>query len=171
MKKLVIIGNGIAGTTLARWVRKLSEFEIEMISDESPLFYSRTALMYVFMGDVKLQDTYGYPEGFFKKNKIKLIHARAEYIDTTHKSIQLKKEGTTFETSYDYLVIATGSKPTFYNWPNQNAKGVQGFYHLDDLQELEENAKNAKNAVLVGGGLIGIELAEMLQRRGINTQF
>ena len=52
-----------------------------MISDESPLFYSRTALMYVFMGDVKLQDTYGYPEAFFEKNNIKLIHARAEHID------------------------------------------------------------------------------------------
>ena len=73
MKKLVIIGNGIAGTTLARWVRKLSEFEIEMISDESPLFYSRTALMYVFMGDVKLQDTYGYPEEFFEKNNTKSV--------------------------------------------------------------------------------------------------
>ena len=171
MKKLVIIGNGIAGTTLARWVRKLSDFEIEMISDESPLFYSRTALMYIFMGDVKLQDTYGYPEAFFEKNNIKLIHARAEHIDTAQKTILLKKEGANFETSYDYLVIATGSKPTFYNWPNQNAKGVQGFYHLDDLQELEKNAKHAKNAVLVGGGLIGIELAEMLQRRAINTHF
>jgi len=171
LKKLVIIGNGIAGSTLARWVRKLSDFEIEMISDESPLFYSRTALMYIFMGDVKLQDTYGYSQEFFEKNNIKLINAKAEHIDITQKVIQLKKENTEFETSYDYLVIATGSKPTFYNWPNQNAKGVQGFYHLDDLHTLEENAKNAKNAVLLGGGLIGIELAEMLQRRNINTHF
>ena len=68
MDHIVIIGNGISGVTLARNIRKLSWKKITIISSESEYFYSRTALMYVFMGHMKFEHTQPYENGFWKKN-------------------------------------------------------------------------------------------------------
>jgi NAD(P)H-nitrite reductase large subunit len=67
---VVIIGNGIAGVTAARHIRKRSDYRITMISDESWQPFSRTALMYVFMGQLKLESTYLYEDWFWDKNRI-----------------------------------------------------------------------------------------------------
>ena len=75
---------------------------------------------------------------------------------------------------YDKLVIATGSKPNKFGWPGQDLYGVMGMYHKQDLDKLEKYAPNketCKRAVIVGGGLIGIELAEMLNSRSIPVTF
>jgi NAD(P)H-nitrite reductase large subunit len=64
-------------------------------------------------------------------------------------------------------VLATGSKPNKYGWPGQDLQGVTGLYHKQDLEALERWAPTTKRAVIVGGGLIGIELAEMLRSRNI----
>jgi NADPH-dependent 2,4-dienoyl-CoA reductase/sulfur reductase-like enzyme len=73
--------------------------------------------------------------------------------------------------SYTKLIIATGSKPNKFGWPGQDLKGVQGLYTKQDLDLIEENVKSAKTAVLIGGGLIGVELAEMLKSRGLKVIF
>jgi len=73
--------------------------------------------------------------------------------------------------SYSKLVIAAGSKSNKFGWPGQDLPGVQGLYHLQDLELLEKNTEGINNAVIVGGGLIGIELAEMLHSRGIHVTF
>jgi len=76
--------------------------------------------------------------------------------------------------NYDKLIIATGSKPNKFGWPGQDLKGVMGMYHKQDLENLERSAPNnkiCKRAVIVGGGLIGIELAEMLNSRNIPVTF
>lgn len=72
---------------------------------------------------------------------------------------------------YDQLVLATGSKPNKFGWPGQDLKGVQGLYSLQDLGLMEANTKDVKRAVVVGGGLIGIEMAEMLKSRKIEVTF
>ena len=66
---------------------------------------------------------------------------------------------------YDRLLLALGSKPNRCGWPGQDLAGVQGLYGLPDLKLLEENCRGVRRAVIVGGGLIGIELAEMLHSR------
>jgi len=73
--------------------------------------------------------------------------------------------------NYDKLVIATGSVSNKFDWPGQDLPGVQGLYSIQDVELLEENSKDAKNAVIVGGGLIGIEFGEMLHSRGIHVTF
>ena len=70
MEHVVIIGNGISGVTLARHIRKLSDKKITLISSESEFFFSRTALMYVFMGHMKFEHTQPYEPFFWKKNRI-----------------------------------------------------------------------------------------------------
>ncbi|MCB0278576.1 MAG: NAD(P)/FAD-dependent oxidoreductase, partial [Calditrichaeota bacterium] len=164
----VIVGNGIAGTTVARHVRKRSAMRIIMISAESNYFYSRTALMYIYMGHMRFDHTKPYEDWFWEKNKIELIHDYVEEIDLLQKSVNLKGGQ---KIAYDHLVLATGSKPNKFGWPGQDLPGVQGFYSLQDLELMEENTRNCKNAVIVGGGLIGIEVAEMLKSRQIHVTF
>ena len=72
-KRVVIIGNGIAGITAARHIRKLADYEITVISAESEYFFARTALMYVFMGHMRFEDTQPYEPYFWKKNRIQLF--------------------------------------------------------------------------------------------------
>lgn len=171
MEQIVIIGNGIAGVTAARHIRKNSDAKITMISSESTYFFSRTALMYVYMGHLKFEHTQPYENWFWEKNKIDLHQGFVTNIDTDKKELILKDKTT---ISYDKLIIATGSKPNKFGWKGQDLKGVLGLYHKQDLESLEKYAPNnevCKRALIVGGGLIGIELAEMLRSRKIPVTF
>jgi NAD(P)H-nitrite reductase large subunit len=168
MPDLVIIGNGIAGVTTARHVRKMSNMKITIISSETEYFFSRTALMYVYMGHMRFKEIKPYEDCFWTKNNIDLIYAHVNSIDTDSKTLQLNN-GTTI--SYDKLVISTGSKTNKFGWRGQDLPGVQGLYNWQDIELLEENTKNISHAVIVGGGLIGIELAEMLHSRKIHVTF
>src|SRR5882762_3667308 len=165
---IVIIGNGIAGITTARNVRKLSDHEITVISSESKHFFSRTALMYVYMGHMKYEHIKPYEDWFWEKNRINLVFDHVENIVFENKECWLSSGKN---ISYDKLVIASGSKPNTIGINFSKIKGAQGLYSLQDLQLLEENSKNIKRAVIVGGGLIGVEMAEMLHTRNIPVTF
>lgn len=162
---IVIIGNGISGITAARHVRKLSDHSITVISSESEYFFSRTALMYIYMGHMKFKHTQPYENWFWEKNKIDLTFDRVTDIDSTNNQLILKSGKT---IGYDKLVLALGSTPSALPTPGAELKGVQALYSKQDL-DLLENTKAIKNAVVIGGGLIGIELAEMLHSRGIHV--
>ncbi|HIP36458.1 MAG TPA: NAD(P)/FAD-dependent oxidoreductase [Crocinitomix sp.] len=168
MEKIVIIGNGISGVTCARHIRKNSNKEILIISGETEYFFSRTALMYVFMGHMRFEDIKPYEDWFWKKNKIDLMFDFVEAIDTDTNTLTLKSGQT---VNYDKLVLAVGSKPNKFGWKGQDLKGVTGLYAYQDLQEIERYADNTNNAVIVGGGLIGVEFAEMMLSRGISVTF
>ena len=171
MEHIVIIGNGISGVTAARHIRKLSDKRITIISAESEYFFSRTALMYVYMGHMKFEHTQPYENWFWEKNRIELVNAYVERVNHSEKKLHLKGHS---DISYDKLIIATGSKPNKFGWPGQDLKGVQGMYSKQDLDGVENYAPNnsvCKRAVIVGGGLIGIELAEMLRSRDIPVTF
>lgn len=168
MENIVIIGNGISGVTLARHIRKNSNHKITIISSETEFFFSRTALMYVYMGHMKFEHTQPYENDFWKKNNINLFQGFVENINTEDKVLILDDDTV---IHYDKLVIATGSKPNKFGWPGQELKGVTGLYHKQDLETLETFSPFCKRAVIVGGGLIGIELAEMLRSRNIAVTF
>ena len=168
---IVIIGNGISGVTAARHIRKLSDKKITIVSAETEYFFSRTALMYIYMGHMKFEHTQPYENWFWEKNSIDLKKGYVKTINTNKKTLQFA-EGDTLK--YDKLIIATGSKPNKFGWPGQDLEGVMGMYHKQDLDNLETHAPNnkvCKRAVIVGGGLIGIELAEMLNSRKIPVTF
>jgi len=164
MEHLVILGNGIAGVTTARHVRKRSDIKITIISNETDHFFSRTALMYIFMGHMKYEHTKPYEDWFWQKNRLNLVRGFVSEIDTDNRRL-IFDDGKIIE--YDKLVIATGSKGNKFGWPGQNLPGVQGLYSFQDLELLEKNSADIQRAVIVGGGLIGIELAEMLLSRNI----
>ncbi|EAQ42464.1 NAD(P)/FAD-dependent oxidoreductase [Polaribacter sp. MED152] len=171
MEHIVIIGNGISGVTAARHIRKNSDKQITIVSAETKYFFSRTALMYIYMGHMKFEHTQPYENWFWDKNNINLKEGYVSKINTATKELSFK-DGSAL--TYDKLIIATGSKPNKFGWPGQDLKGVLGMYHKQDLENLELIAPNndvCKRAVIVGGGLIGIELAEMLRSRDIPVTF
>ncbi len=162
---IAILGNGIAGITCARWLRKLSDdVRITVISAESDYFFSRTALMYVYMGHQRWEDLMPYEPFFWDKNRIELRRGYVERVDTAGKALHFA-DGQPL--TYDKLVLATGSAWNKFDWPGQDLKRVGGLVSAQDLEYLEEVTPEIQQAVIVGGGLIGIELAEMLHSRHI----
>lgn len=165
---IVILGNGISGVTCARFLRKHSDHAITLVSDESDEFFSRTALMYIYMGHLREQDTRPYEPWFWQKNRIERLRARIERIDFQEKKL-VAADGQTIR--YDTLVLALGSQPNRFGWPGQHLDGVQGLYHLQDLHAMERHSAGLQRAVITGGGLIGVEMAEMFHSRGIPVTF
>jgi NADPH-dependent 2,4-dienoyl-CoA reductase/sulfur reductase-like enzyme len=168
MEHIVIIGNGISGVTAARHIRKNSDKKITIISSETKYFFSRTALMYVYMGHMPFKDTQPYEPSFWKKNRIKLVQDIVLSIEYDNKQLSLKDS---LPIQYDQLILAVGSKPNKFGWKGENLTGVQGLYSKKDLDMMEENTKGITDAVIIGGGLIGVEMAEMLLTRNINVTF
>ena len=165
---VVIVGNGIAGVTAARHVRKASpEARITMVSSETRAPFARTALMYVYMGSLTLAHTRLYEERFWSDNRIDRLLGTATGLAPDRACVQV--DGA--DLGYDRLLIASGSRPVFPSWPGVDLPGVRGLYHLADLERLEQATRRARRAVVVGGGLIGVELAEMLRTRGIDVTF
>jgi NADPH-dependent 2,4-dienoyl-CoA reductase/sulfur reductase-like enzyme len=159
---IVIIGNGITGITAARTLRKKSDHEITVISGETDHFFSRTALMYIYMGHMRYQDTKHMKTGFGKEPHSTQTRW-VKTVDTENNQVVFDNNEV---MAYDQLLIASGSVSNKFGWPGQDLKGVQGLYSFQDLETLEENTRNGiERAVIVGGGLIGIEMAEMLHSR------
>ena len=174
MHPVIIVGNGIAGITTARHLRKHSERSIIVISDEADHFFSRTALMYVYMGHMTKEHLKPYPDSFWKKNRIDLINDRVEAIHPETKAVHLRSGK---QLQYSDLVIATGSKPIRPQLPGIELEGIHSLYFMSDLDKLELESNppasihpnQKKKAVITGGGLIGIELAEMLMYRNYDV--
>lgn len=165
---IAILGNGVAGITAARFIRKLSDHQITVISAETDHFFSRTALMYVYMGHMRYEDVKPYEDWFWKKNRIELRRAYVERIDFDNKTL-ITREGQS--VSYDKLLLATGSASNLFGWPGQELEGVRGLYSYPDLEYMEQYSEGLQRAVIVGGGLIGIEMAEMFHSRHIPVTF
>ena len=166
---VAIIGNGVTGVTAATRIRqKQPNWNITLISGESTYHYSRPALMYIFMGHLTYKQTKPFDDSFWDEQRLILKRDWVTGIAPKDRQLFLHRSPPMV---YDKLLIATGSKSNKFGWPGQDLAGVQGLYSLLDLQKLYENVRHTKKAVIVGGGLIGIELAEMLHSRNIEVTF
>ena len=115
--------------------------------------------MYIFMGHMTYKDTKPYEDRFWRKNSIYLTRGFVEKVDLENKLLVLAGGRA---VPWDNLILASGSKSNKFGWPGQDLRGVQGLYSYQDLQLMEQNTDEVERAVVVGGGLIGIEMAEML---------
>lgn len=169
---VVIIGNGIAGTTAARFVRKAgARHRITMISDETEHPYARTSLMYVFMGHVRYDDIKLYEDRFWDENRIERVRGRVVGIDPETHRVELA-DGN--HIGYDRLLVATGSASARGGWPGESLPGVHRLYGITDVERLDAEVgrgEAVRRAVVVGGGLTGVELSEMLHTRGVPVTF
>lgn len=165
---IAILGNGISGITAARFLRKLTDHQITVISAETDHFFSRTALMYVYMGHMRYEDIKPYEDWFWEKNRIGLKRGYVERIDFEEKQLHFSKGD---QVGYDKLILAVGSTPNKFGWPGQDLQGVGSLYSYQDLEYMEAYSEGLQRAVIVGGGLIGIEMAEMFHSRHIPVTF
>jgi len=164
--KHVIIGNGPAGVVAAEALRKANpKSEITMIGDEPEPPYSRMAIPYLLMGNVKEDGTYlRKGQGHFEKLGIKLVVGRAEKIDTQAKTVKLNN-GTTL--AYDRLLIATGSQPIKPPIPGIDAPNVHSCWTMSDARHIISLAKPGSRVLQIGAGFIGCIIMEALASRGV----
>jgi NADPH-dependent 2,4-dienoyl-CoA reductase/sulfur reductase-like enzyme len=120
------------------------------------------------MGHMTYNHIKPYEDWFWEKNRIDLLRAYVQEVNFEHKTLTLD-DGK--HIIYDDLILATGSKSNKFGWPGQDLKGVQGLYNFQDLESMEADTKDIKHAVVIGGGLIGVEMVEMLQSRNISVTF
>lgn len=162
---VVIVGNGVAGVTAAlRLRRNQPDWRITIVSGESTYHYSRPALMYLFMGQQRYADVKPFEDSTWRERRLELVRDWVVGGDLGRKELRLHRGG---RMTFDRLLLATGSKPNRFGWPGQDLEGVQGLYGLPDLVRLHRSVERTHRAVIVGGGLIGVELAEMLLARRI----
>lgn len=169
--KVVIVGNGVAGITCAKRVRERNpSAEITVVSGETEYFFSRTALMYAYMDIMKRKDLEPHERSFYREQRINLIKDWVIDCNATTKQIFLKG-GT--QLSYDKLVLAVGAKANLFSWEgiDEVQEGLVHFVSMQDLDNCERLTPSTKRAVVVGGGLIGIELVECLRHHGVEVTF
>lgn len=124
--------------------------------------------MYIYMGHMKYENTKPYEDWFWEKNRIELKRAHVSKVEAQLNSIVLQSGE---KLIYDELIIATGSASNKFGWSGQDLNGVQGLYSFQDLERMQTDTKGIDRAVVVGGGLIGIEMVEMLLSRQIPVTF
>jgi len=124
--------------------------------------------MYVYMGQMRWKDIIPYESWFWEKNKITLINDHVSNLDEQQKSLHTTSGK---HLTYDKLILATGSSSNRLDIPGADLDGVTSLYSIQDLEYIESKSKYLQRAVIVGGGLIGVEFAEMLHSRNIPVTF
>ena len=165
MQKLVIIGSGMAGGKLAEEIilTNNQNYEITVIGEEPFGNYDRIKLTSLLKED-ELQDFWLNDESWYKSHKINaLLGQKANKIDRENK-IVFTDIGKT--VSYDKLVLATGSKPYIPNIEGAGQKGIFTLRDLNDIKKIKEWLSNRKKVLVIGGGLLGLELAFTLNEIG-----
>ncbi|MFX1238917.1 MAG: FAD-dependent oxidoreductase [Promethearchaeota archaeon] len=172
--KIVIIGNGVAGIFSAQNLRKFNkDVDIEIYSRENYPYYTRVKLPEVISNKISIQDLIVFKDDWYEKNRIKaFLGKNITGINPNTNTISI--DGKDTPISYDKLVIATGSMPNIP--PIKNAKeaigkGVFTLRNIEDALEIKNyiEKNNIKNAIIIGGGLLGLELAKQIKDCNLNT--
>ena len=167
--RYVIVGNGIAGMEAALALRaREAEARISIVSAEHDHLFSRPALMYVFAGQTRLRDTEPYDRGLYARMGFERMSGRVTSVDGPKHTLGFE-DGSSL--GYDKLLLAVGSKGRPAPWPGSEGPGLHYFVTLRDLEGLDLEAKPGMRAIVVGGGLVGVEVAEILHDRGLHVVF
>ncbi|MFV8829863.1 nitrite reductase large subunit NirB [Alkalihalobacterium sp. APHAB7] len=168
-KKLVMIGNGMAGVRVIEDLLKINRdlFEITIFGEEPHPNYNRIQLSNILQGEMRFEDTIINNWDWYKDNGIQLFtDEMITKVDPQHQLVYSNKGQV---LSYDELIIATGSKPFILPVPGAELSGVIGFRDIEDCVTMMEVAKQHKKAVVIGGGLLGLEAAKGLLHLGMEV--
>jgi nitrite reductase (NADH) large subunit len=167
--KLVVIGNGMAGMRVVEELLKISPdlYDITVFGDEPYPNYNRIMLSPVLANEQTIDDIILNTREWYAENNITLhTSARVNKIDRVRRVVTAE-DGTSAE--YDRLLIATGSKPFMPPIPGKELEGVLGYRDIKDTNDMIAAAKKYKHAVVVGGGLLGLEAANGLKIQGMEV--
>ena len=167
--KLVVIGNGMAGCRAVQEVLKRDpdRYEITIFGAEPRVNYDRIMLSPVLAGEKAFADIVINDEAWYADNAITLhVGSRIEAVDRTARVV---RAAGGLEAPYDRLILAVGSDPIRLPLPGADLAGVVTFRDLDDVEAMIAAANPGAKAVVIGGGLLGIEAAYGLARRGMGA--
>lgn len=168
-EKLLIIGNGMAPGRMLEHLLDAdpNAFEITVFNAEPRMNYNRLMLSPVLSGDKTYEDIITHDEQWYEKHGITLLMGtRVSQVDTDVQSVTTDA-GNTY--NYDKLVIATGSNPIMIPLPGHKLLGVRVYRDLDDVDYMLQAASAGGRAVVIGGGLLGLEAAAGLKEQGMDV--
>jgi len=166
MKKYLIVGNGVAGTTAAENIRKNDpDAWITIVSDEELPFYYRIRLPDFLCGEVVESNLIVKKEEWYRKNKITLRLSTKITDGSIKDKTLLSSCGE--KIRFDRLIIANGSTPNIPTIPGSDKKGVFTLHYIQDAKDIISHAGGCKNAVVIGGGLLGLEAGNGFKKLGL----
>jgi len=173
-KRIVIIGAHAAGVDAASAARKTDRTaEITLITEEKHAGYSRCGLPFVLAGHIpSFQNLIVFPPSFYQMMKLNLkTETKVTKINAGNKTVEtVDKAGKTEALPYDSLILATGANSFTPPIKGKEKQGIHSLRTLEDGERIEEAIRNgAKTAVVMGAGLIGLEVAVALQERGLKV--
>ncbi|MFP3122713.1 nitrite reductase large subunit NirB [Ectobacillus funiculus] len=168
-QKLVLVGNGMAGVRCIEEILQHNPdaFEITIFGSEPHVNYNRILLSTVLQGSTSVADIVINDRNWYEQNNIQLFSGETvAAIDTEKKVIKTDQDR---QVPYDILILATGSVPFMLPLPGADKDGVIAFRTIEDCQTMVETAKQYKKAVVIGGGLLGLEAARGLLNLGMDV--
>ena len=175
--KVVIVGGVAGGATAAARIRRLDEkAEIVVFERSGYISYANCGLPYYIGGVIEYPEdlTLQTPESFFSRFRIHMkVHHEVTAIHPDRKTVSVKnlETGEIFEESYDKLLLSPGAKPVWPNLPGMESNKLFTLRTVEDTFRIKEfiNRNKPKSAVMVGGGFIGLEVAENLRELGMEV--
>jgi len=168
-EKLVLVGNGMAGVRCLEELLKIApeQYEITVFGAEPYGNYNRIMLSPVLAGEKTIDDIILNDEQWYRDNGITLYTGRkVTEIDRINRRV-IAADGTT--AAYDRLLLATGSHPFIIPVPGKDKDGVIAFRDINDVHAMLQAAREYKKAVVIGGGLLGLEAANGLMKQGMEV--
>ena len=175
--KVVIVGGVAGGATAAARIRRLDEHaEIVVFERSGYISYANCGLPYYIGGVIEDPEdlTLQTPESFYRRFHIHMkVHHEVVAIHPDRKTVSVKnlETGAVFEESYEKLLLSPGAKPVWPNLPGMESKKLFTLRTVEDTFRIKEfvDVNKPKSAVMVGGGFIGLEVAENLRELGIEV--
>ncbi|NIM90815.1 MAG: FAD-dependent oxidoreductase [Candidatus Aminicenantes bacterium] len=163
--RVIIIGNGLGGTIAAKTLREIGpDVEIDIFAEEKYHYYPRPNLIEFMAGNLPMEKIFAYSEEWYDQQKIEVqLQKPVKKIIPASQEIEL--EGGKTE-KYDALLLAAGSIPFVPPFKGAEKRGVFTLRTLDDALEILEYQKNHSRMVVIGGGLLGLEIARALSSGG-----
>jgi len=167
-RKLVVVGNGMSpGRALETLFEGGSDYEVTIFNAEPRVNYDRIMLSPVLSGEKTYEEIVIHGDDWYEQHGVTLHKGRkVVHIDRAARRV-VADDGTTAE--YDKLLLATGSSPVVIPVPGHQLPGVLTYRDLDDVEAMLTAARDGARAVVIGGGLLGLEAAAGLQRRGVEV--
>jgi nitrite reductase (NADH) large subunit len=168
-QKLILVGNGMAGVRFLEELIKheTHPYDITVFGSEPHGGYNRIMLSPLLSGEQTLEDIVTHPVEWYRQNNIDLKTGKTIVTIDRHSKQLTDIDGETY--SYDKLVIATGSNPFVPPIPGHELKGVLTYRTIEDVDAMLETSKEKSNAVVIGGGLLGLEAAYGLKTQGMDV--
>ncbi|MEH7306666.1 nitrite reductase large subunit NirB [Neobacillus drentensis] len=168
-QKLVLIGNGMAGVRCVEEILQNApdSFEITIFGSEPHLNYNRIQLSAVLQGATSFEDITIHGREWYNEQNIRLYTGETVLTIDPEKQVLITNKRR--KVSYDQLIIATGSMPFLLPIPGANKEGVISFRTIEDCQTMMDTAKHYKKAIVIGGGVLGLEAAKGLLNLGMDV--